>query len=169
MPERQYLNWFRPNGNLATQQKLCCANVVCVSAEKDCYYLECNNCTTKLVGSTDNLLCPSCKVQVGEPVPRYLLRLRVEDQTGSAFFVAMDTKVQKMVQVPASDAVAKGKVKGMATAKAAFKPLLGVFHDYLIMLTLYNLKTLETTSFTVAKLPSIPQADRTCVYAYYGG
>ncbi|KAI3972004.1 hypothetical protein MKX01_030205 [Papaver californicum] len=120
MPERQYLNWFRPNGNLGTT-KLCCAKVVCVSAEKDCYYLGCNNCTTELVGSTDDLWCHSCKVQVGEP--------------------------------------------GLATVKAAFEPLLGVFHDYLIMLTPYNMKTLETTSFTV-KLPLIPQAATAPVSTY---
>ncbi|MCL7038837.1 hypothetical protein MKW94_018603, partial [Papaver nudicaule] len=81
-----------------------------VAAEKGWYYLGCQNCTTKLVGGTGDLWCPSCKAQVNDPVPRYLLRLEVEDPTGTAIFVAMDHEVQKVVQAPALDVVRKGEV-----------------------------------------------------------
>ncbi|KAI3985004.1 hypothetical protein MKX01_004772 [Papaver californicum] len=109
----------------------------------------------KLLGTN---WCPRCKVQIEEPVPRYLLRLEVEDSTISAFFVALDFEVQKMVQLPSADAVAKGEAEGFAAVAAAFEPLISVFKDYLIVLTPYNMKTLETPTFTVAKLPSTPTA-----------
>ncbi|XP_026451455.1 replication protein A 70 kDa DNA-binding subunit D-like [Papaver somniferum] len=91
-------------------RKVCRAKAIGISTEKGWYYLGCHNCTTKSVGNTGDHWCPSCKVQIDEPVPRYLLRLEVEDSSGTAFFVAMDSKVQKIVQLPALDAVNKGEV-----------------------------------------------------------
>ncbi|RZC50826.1 hypothetical protein C5167_019254 [Papaver somniferum] len=139
-------------------RKVCRAKAIGISTEKGWYYLGCHNCTTKSVGNTGDHWCPSCKVQIDEPVPRYLLRLEVEDSSGTAFFVAMDSKVQKIVQLPALDAVNKGEVEGFATVKAAFESLIGVFQDYLILITLYNMKFLETPSFTMGKLPSPPSS-----------
>ncbi|XP_026439563.1 replication protein A 70 kDa DNA-binding subunit A-like isoform X1 [Papaver somniferum] len=99
-------------------RKVCRAKDFGISTEKGWYYLGCNNCTTKLVGNTRDHWCPSCKVQVYEPVPRYLLRLEVEDSSGTAFFVAMDSEVQKIVQLPALDAVAKGEFTHKTMCKA---------------------------------------------------
>ncbi|KAI3923533.1 hypothetical protein MKW92_010837, partial [Papaver armeniacum] len=90
-------------------KKVCRGKAIGISTEKGWYYLGCHNCTTKLVGDTGDHWCPSCKVQINKPVPRYLLRLEVEDSSGTAFFVAMDSEVQKIVQLPALDAVAKGE------------------------------------------------------------
>ncbi|KAI3985724.1 hypothetical protein MKX01_030638 [Papaver californicum] len=49
-----------------------------------------------------------------------------------------------MVQLPASDAVALGEIQ------TAFEPLIGVFHDYHVMINPYT--------FTVLKFPSTPPA-----------
>ncbi|KAI3860199.1 hypothetical protein MKX03_022505 [Papaver bracteatum] len=48
---------------------------------------------------------------IGALAARYLLRLEVEDSSGTAFFVDMDSEVQKIVHLPALDVVAKGEVK----------------------------------------------------------
>ncbi|KAI3955923.1 hypothetical protein MKW98_006283 [Papaver atlanticum] len=112
-----------------TKKKVCCAKAIGISTEKGWYYLGCHNCTTKLVGNIGDHWCPSCKVQIGEPDPRYLLRLEVEDSSGTAFSVAMDTEFQKMVE-------------GLATVQDAFESLIGVFQDYLIAVTPYNMKYL---------------------------
>ncbi|MCL7051854.1 hypothetical protein MKW94_002525, partial [Papaver nudicaule] len=109
-----------------------------VAAEKGWYYLGCQNCTTKLVGGTGDLWCPSCKAQVNDPVPRYLLRLEVEDPTGTAIFVAMDHEID-----------------GLATVKAAFAPIMNVMQDYLISVTPYNAKHPGSPTFTVSKLPTV--------------
>ncbi|KAI3926320.1 hypothetical protein MKW92_043844 [Papaver armeniacum] len=101
---------------------------------------------------------------IGVLAARYLLRLEVEDSSGHAFFVAMDSEVQKIVQLPALDVVAKGEssfsnqVEGFATVQVAFESLIGVFQDYHILITPYNMKYLGIPSFTVAKLPSAPPA-----------
>ncbi|KAI3882032.1 hypothetical protein MKX03_006242 [Papaver bracteatum] len=85
-------------------------NAIGISTEKGWYYLGCHNCTTKLVGNKGDHWCLSCKVQIDEAVPRYLLRLEVEDSSGTAFFVARDSEVQKNFQLPALDVVNKGEV-----------------------------------------------------------
>ncbi|KAI3990751.1 hypothetical protein MKX01_023051 [Papaver californicum] len=142
-------------------RKICRAKAVGISLDKGWFYLGCHNCSTKLVGNQGDHWCPACRVQIAEPVPRYLLKLEVEDSTGSAFFVVMDNEVQKMVALPASDAVTRGEEEGLATVKSAFEPLIGVFHDYHIMISLYNMKNLDTPSFTVSKLPSTHAAATT--------
>ncbi|KAI3969272.1 hypothetical protein MKW92_007082 [Papaver armeniacum] len=63
-----------------------------------------------------------------------------------------------MVQLPALDVVTKGEVEGLATVHHAFESLIGVFKDYLKTVTPYNMKYLETPSFTVAKMRSPPPA-----------
>ncbi|KAI3973429.1 hypothetical protein MKW92_037570 [Papaver armeniacum] len=125
------------SGYNALNKKICHAKALGISTDKGWYYLGCHNCTTKLVGHVGDHWCPSCKVQIDEPVPRYLLRFEVEDSTSSAFFVAMDTEVE-----------------GLAAVKAAFEPLIGVFQDYLIMVTAYNTQHQDAPTFTVAKFPS---------------
>ncbi|RZC49117.1 hypothetical protein C5167_017541 [Papaver somniferum] len=114
-------------------RKVCRAKAIGISTEKGWYFLGCHNCTTKLVGNKGDHWCPSYKVQIDELVPIYLLSLEVEDSLGTALFVAMDSK-------------------------AAFESLIGAFQDYLILITPYNMKYLETPSFTVAKLPLPPLA-----------
>ncbi|KAI3887735.1 hypothetical protein MKX03_018582, partial [Papaver bracteatum] len=120
-------------------RRVCRAKAIGISKEKGWYYLGCHNCTTKLVGNTGDHWRPSCKVQIDEPVPRYLLRLEVEDSSGTAFFVAMDSEVQKIVQLPALDVVAKGEAEGFGTVKGAFESLIGVFQDYHILITPFNM------------------------------
>ncbi|KAI3919518.1 hypothetical protein MKX01_018341 [Papaver californicum] len=61
-----------------------------------------------------------------------------------------------MVQLPASDAVAKGEA--LLLWLQPLNPSSVSSKDYLIVLTPYNTKTLETPIFTVAKLPSAPPA-----------
>ncbi|KAI3896956.1 hypothetical protein MKX03_026715 [Papaver bracteatum] len=73
--------------------RVCRAKDIGISTEKGWYYLGCHNCTTKLVGNTGDHWCPGCKIQIDEPVPRYLLRLEVEDSSATVFFVAMDSEV----------------------------------------------------------------------------
>ncbi|KAI3888562.1 hypothetical protein MKX03_001325 [Papaver bracteatum] len=98
-------------------KKMCRAKALGISTEKGWYYLGWHNCTAKLVGNTGDHWC-DLKVKIEEPVPRYLRRFAVEDSTGSAFFVAMDTEVQKLVQLPALDVVAKGEVQeGLTTVE----------------------------------------------------
>ncbi|XP_026419377.1 replication protein A 70 kDa DNA-binding subunit B-like [Papaver somniferum] len=98
-------------------RKVCRAKAIGISTEKGWYYLRCHNCTTKLVGNKGDHWCPSRKVQVDEPVPRYLLRLEVEDSSGTAFFVAMDSEVQKMASF-------SNQVEGFATVQTAFESLI---------------------------------------------
>ncbi|KAI3912099.1 hypothetical protein MKW92_005390 [Papaver armeniacum] len=115
--------------------------------------LGCHNCTTKLVGNTGDHWCPSCKVQIDEAVPRYLLRLEVEDSSAPHFFCCHGQRID-FAQLFLSYSFSN-QVEGFATVKAAFESLIGVFQDYLILITPYNMKFLETPSFTVAKLPSL--------------
>ncbi|KAI3880996.1 hypothetical protein MKW92_017338 [Papaver armeniacum] len=118
---------------------------------------------TTSVATTAPLSWLETQGTTGALAARYLLRLEVEDSSGTAFFVSMDSEVQKIIQLPALDAVSKdtsfsNQVEGFATVKAAFESLIGVFQDYLILIKPYNMKFLETPSFTVAKLPSPPPA-----------
>ncbi|KAI3849256.1 hypothetical protein MKX03_001655 [Papaver bracteatum] len=69
------------------------SKAISISTEKGWYYLGCHNYTTKLVGNKWDHWCPRCKVQIDEAVPRYLLRLEVEDSSGTVFFVSMDNEV----------------------------------------------------------------------------
>ncbi|KAI3877603.1 hypothetical protein MKX03_037736, partial [Papaver bracteatum] len=110
-------------------RRVCRAKAIGISIEKGWYYLGCHNCTTKLVGNTGDHWCPSYKVQIDEPVPR----LEVEDSSCTAFFVAMDSEAE-----------------GFGTVKGSFESLIGVFQDYHILITPFNMKFLGSPSFTVA-------------------
>ncbi|KAI3871121.1 hypothetical protein MKW98_015021 [Papaver atlanticum] len=140
--ELQETKW--ESGYNVLNKKICSAKAIGISIDKGWYYLGCHNCTTKLVGNIWDHWCPSCKVQIDEPVPRFCSFYQSEllpEPTGATFFVAMDTEVD-----------------GFAMVQAAFEPLVGVFQDYLIMINPYNMKCRDTPSFTVAKLPSLPPA-----------
>ncbi|RZC91387.1 hypothetical protein C5167_027446 [Papaver somniferum] len=123
--ERQFPNCLKQSGT-ELNRKVCRAKAIGISTEKGWYYLGFHNFTIKLVGN------------IGD---QYFLRLELDDSWGTAFFVSMDTEVQKMVE-------------GLEAVQDAFESIIGVFQDYLITATLYNMKYLETLSFTVAKLPS---------------
>ncbi|KAI3837721.1 hypothetical protein MKW92_052768 [Papaver armeniacum] len=114
------------SGYNALNKKICRAKALGISTDKGWYYLGCHNCTTKLVGHVGDHWCPSCKVQIDEPVPRFRLIYHA-----NLLFV-----------------------EGLAAVKAAFEPLIGVFQDYLIMVTAYNTQHQDAPTFTVAKFPS---------------
>ncbi|KAI3995604.1 hypothetical protein MKX01_023349 [Papaver californicum] len=67
-PPRPFLNSWNPSGRLGTI-KVCHAKVVGIANDKGWFYLGCHNCTTKLVGTIGDHWCPSCKVQIEEPLP----------------------------------------------------------------------------------------------------
>ncbi|KAI3986631.1 hypothetical protein MKX01_014169 [Papaver californicum] len=92
-----------------------------------CYYLWCNKCTAKVVGDYG---CTRCEHKVEEPIPRYLLRFEVTDDTGSALFTALDSKVQRIVHASASDMVILGEEEGRCKVVAAFEELLDMELDY---------------------------------------
>ncbi|KAI3947369.1 hypothetical protein MKW92_015458, partial [Papaver armeniacum] len=131
------------SGYNVLNKKICSATAIGISTEKGWYYLGCHNCTSKSVGNIGDHWCPRCKVQIDEPVPRYHQRLEVQDPTGTAFFVAMDTEVQKMVQVPASDAVAKGEVEGFAMVQASFEFNLATLPGAVIQVLSYKRTNME--------------------------
>ncbi|KAI3905467.1 hypothetical protein MKW98_013265 [Papaver atlanticum] len=58
------------SGYNVLNRKVCGAKAIGISTQKGWYYLGCHNCTTKLVGNIGDYWCPSCKVQIDEPVPR---------------------------------------------------------------------------------------------------
>ncbi|KAI3894557.1 hypothetical protein MKX03_027587 [Papaver bracteatum] len=54
------------------------------------YYLSCMECNRQVAGSDADIWCTMCEMKIEEPIPRFRIRLRVEDTTGRAIFEPSD-------------------------------------------------------------------------------
>ncbi|MCL7035029.1 hypothetical protein MKW94_009803, partial [Papaver nudicaule] len=75
------------------------------------YYLGCNKCPTKVVGEEGNYGCTKCENKVEEPIPRYLLRFQVTDDSETTIFAVLDSEVHRIVCASASAMLMLGEVK----------------------------------------------------------
>ncbi|KAI3943863.1 hypothetical protein MKX01_008952 [Papaver californicum] len=65
-------------------------------------YLAFPRYSKKVVGGDGDIWCSKCKIKVETPISRFLIHYEVEDNTGSAVFVSLDSQVQKLVRHTAS-------------------------------------------------------------------
>ncbi|MCL7046556.1 hypothetical protein MKW94_001776, partial [Papaver nudicaule] len=74
------------------------AKAIRIDTSKGWYYLGCNNCTTKLVGDTGDLWCPSCKIEDPTTSPFKITQVTqiIRPDEGS---VSMDGPVSKKLRI----------------------------------------------------------------------
>lgn len=81
----------------AANEIICNAAAIKVLLENDWNYLTCTRCSRKFVGDDGDPWCAKCEAKVETPISRFLLLFEVEDNTGSAIFLALDSEVQKLI------------------------------------------------------------------------
>ncbi|KAF6155240.1 hypothetical protein GIB67_019766 [Kingdonia uniflora] len=64
------------------------------------FYMSCGQCKKKIVKAEITYWCPSCNLPVSIPIPRYCLRLKIEDNTGYLIVIAFENEAETLTKTP---------------------------------------------------------------------
>ncbi|KAI3858273.1 hypothetical protein MKW98_021693, partial [Papaver atlanticum] len=85
-----------PYERAAANEIMCNVAATEVLLENGWNYLACTWCSKKVVGYDGDQWCSKCETKVETPISWFLLRFEIEDNTGSAVFLALGSEVQKL-------------------------------------------------------------------------
>ncbi|KAJ8423079.1 hypothetical protein Cgig2_003585 [Carnegiea gigantea] len=107
-----------------------------VATKKSWYYYMSCECQTQLSNSGGGFYCPKCDITTQEPISRYRIETKVEDDGGATIFNLFDKKAEKLIGQSCSmlydiEGSNDKDDNGGPQIPALIKNLIGTGHDIL--------------------------------------
>lgn len=127
-----------------------------VATKKSWYYYMSCECKTGLSNSGGGFYCPKCEITTQEPIPRYRIETKVEDDGGATIFTLFGKEAEKLIGQSCSMLydieVSNDKDdNGGPHIPALIKNLIGTTHVFQVKATQYN-KNAKRQTFSVSRI-----------------
>ncbi|KAJ8448869.1 hypothetical protein Cgig2_030725 [Carnegiea gigantea] len=119
------------------------------------YYMSCE-CKTGLSNSGGGFYCPKCDITTQEPIPRYRIETKVEDDGGAIIFTLFGKEAEKLIGQSCGTLydIEESNDKddnGGPHILALIKNVIGIRHVFQVKATQYNKKAKRQT-FSVSRI-----------------